>query len=75
MAYVLVSLLQTYAKALVIDLGFAIEPREAECLPEVVLGTVRLSRIDVTVPEVLAAEAGDVRLGGGERASPEGEDE
>jgi len=63
MAYVLVSLLQSYAKYIVIDLGFAIEPRENENLPEVVLGSVRLSRIDVDRPIIVDAEPQDWILG------------
>jgi len=63
MAYMLVSLLQQYAKYVVIDLAFAIEPRAEDECPEVVLGTVRLHRIDVTAPPVIAAEAGDAVLG------------
>jgi hypothetical protein len=47
----------------VIDLGFAIEPREESTLPEAVLGTVRLSRIEVGRPAVIAAEPGDSILG------------
>lgn len=62
-AYMLVSLLQQYAKYIVIDLAFAIEPREEDECPEVVLGTVRLHRIDVTRPPVIAAAAGDGVLG------------
>jgi hypothetical protein len=63
MAFVLVSLLQQYAKYIVIDLGFAIEPRADDECPEVVLGSVRLSRIDVTKPPLVAADAGDMILG------------
>ena len=63
MAFVLVSLLQQYAKHIVIDLAFAIEPREDDELPEAVLGTVRLSRIDVTRPVLVEAEPDDWVLG------------
>jgi hypothetical protein len=63
MAYMLVSLLQQYAKYVVIDLAFAIEPRAEDECPEVVLGTVRLHRIDVSAPPVIAADAGDAVLG------------
>jgi hypothetical protein len=63
MAFVLVSLLQQYAKYIVIDLGFAIEPRSDEECPEAVLGSVRLSRMDVTRPPTVAAEPGDMVLG------------
>ena len=62
-ALMLVSLMQSYAKALVIDLGFTIEPREEDECPEVVVGAVRLSRIDVSRPPVIAARAGDWVLG------------
>lgn len=63
MAFVLVSLLQQYAKHIVIDLAFAIEPRDDDELPEAVLGTVRLSRIDVVRPGIIAAEPDDWVLG------------
>lgn len=63
MAFVLVSLLQQYAKHIVIDLAFAIEPRDDDELPEAVLGTVRLSRIDVVRPGLIAAEPDDWVLG------------
>ncbi len=46
-----------------IDLGFAIEPREEDELPEVVLGSLRLSRVDVERPLMVAAEPGDWVLG------------
>lgn len=62
-AYVLVSLMQQYAKHIVIDLGFAIEPRAEDECPEVVLGSARLSRIDVSKPPVIPAEPGDWVLG------------
>jgi hypothetical protein len=62
-AYMLVSLIQKYAKYLVIDLGFAIEPRTEEECPEALVGTVRLSRIDVTKPPLVTAQAGDWVLG------------
>ena len=82
MAFVLVSLLQQYARYLVIDLGFAIEPRAEDECPEVVLGSVRLSRINVTRPPMLAADAGDMLLGsltschaGGEGEGDEEEEE
>lgn len=64
MAFVLVSLLQQYARFIVIDLGFAIEPRADDECPEVVLGSCRLSRIDVTKPPMLSADAGDMVRGG-----------
>ena len=63
MAFVLVSLLQQYAKHIVIDLAFAVEPRDDDELPEAVLGTVRLSRIDVQRPGLVAAEPEDWVLG------------
>lgn len=63
MATMLVSLLQQYAKHLVIDLAFAIEPRDEDELPEAVLGVVRLSRIDVVQPVLVAAEPEDWVLG------------
>ena len=47
MAFVLVSLLQSWSKYLVIDLAFTIEPREEEAMPEVVVGCLRLSRINM----------------------------
>lgn len=62
-AYMLVSLLQQYAKYIVIDLGFAIEPRTDEECPEIVLGTLRLSRLDVTKPPLVKAKPGDWVLG------------
>lgn len=46
-----------------IDLGFAIEPRSDEELPEAVLGSIRLSRVDVERPPMIAAEPGDWVLG------------
>lgn len=46
-----------------IDLCFTIEPREDETLPEAVLGSIRLSRVDVNRPPMLEAEAGDWVLG------------
>lgn len=80
-AQMLVGLLQQYAKHLVIDLGFAIEPRDEEECPEVVLGAVRLNRIDVGKPPLIKAKDGDWVLGSsdgviytdtaGEIASPE----
>lgn len=57
-AQMLVGLLQQYAKHLVIDLGFAIEPRDEEECPEVVLGAVRLNRIDVSKPPLIKAKDG-----------------
>lgn len=63
MAFVLVSLLLQYAKHIVIDLGFAIEAREEDELPEAVLGTVRLSRIDVVRPPLVDAMPDDWVLG------------
>ena len=63
MAYMLVSLLQQYAKHLVIDLAFAIEPRAEDELPEAILGAVRLSRIDVTRPPQVSAHPEDMVLG------------
>lgn len=48
---------------LVIDLCFTIEPREDETLPEAVLGSIRLSRVDVNRPPMLEAESGDWVLG------------
>lgn len=62
-AHMLVSLLQQYAKYIVIDLGFAIEPRTDEECPEMVLGTVRLSRLDVTKPALVKAAPHDQVLG------------
>ena len=47
MAFVLVSLLQSWSKYLVIDLAFTIEPREEEAMPEAVVGCLRLSRINM----------------------------
>jgi hypothetical protein len=44
-------------------LGFTIEPRAEDELPEVVLGTIRMSRIDVTRPAILEAEPDDWVLG------------
>jgi hypothetical protein len=74
-AQMLVGLLQQYAKNLVIDLGFAIEPRAGEECPEVVLGAVRLNRIDVSKPPLVKARAGDWVLGsrGVTYADPDGE--
>ena len=53
------------SRFLVIDLGFVIEPREDETLPEAVLGTARLSRMDVSRAPIIKAAAGDMVLGGG----------
>jgi hypothetical protein len=47
-ATMIVSVIEGSAKHVVIDLGFAIEGREEEELPEVVLGAVRLSRMDLS---------------------------
>ena len=58
---------------LVIDLGFAIEPREDDCLPEAILGTVRLSRMDVTHAPILAAAPCDMQLGCGATHEDEGD--
>ena len=63
MAFVLVSLLQSYAKYLVIDLAFTIEPRESDTLPESVLGCIRLSRIDADKQPMIDAEPADWQLG------------
>jgi hypothetical protein len=63
MAFVLVSLLQSYAKYLVIDLAFTIEPREEECLPEVVIGCLRLSRINMDLCPMITAAPEDFVLG------------
>lgn len=63
MAFVLVSMLQSYAKNIVFELGFAIEPRTEAELPEAIFGCVRLSRIDVHKPVLLAAQPGDLVLG------------
>lgn len=62
-AHMLVSLLQQYAKYIVIDLGFAIEPRTDDECPEVLLGTVRLSRMDVSAPRMVKVVPGDWVLG------------
>lgn len=51
------------ARYLVIDLGFAIEPREDETLPEAVLGAVRLSRMDVSRGPLLSPVVGEGVLG------------
>jgi hypothetical protein len=45
-----VGLVQSYAKALCIDLGFVIQGEEDEELPEHILGCVRLSRLDLSLP-------------------------
>jgi hypothetical protein len=50
---------------LVIDLGFAIEPREEDLLPEALFATVRLSRMDISSTKIIEAEGGDMILGGG----------
>lgn len=63
MAYWLVGLLQQYAKHVVIDLGFTIEPREEDTLPEVILGAVRLSRVELSRTPVLTAFGDDWVLG------------
>lgn len=63
MAFVLVSLLQSYAKFLVIDLAFTIEPREEDCLPEVVVGCLRLSRINAELCPMISASPEDFVLG------------
>jgi hypothetical protein len=49
----------------VIDLGFAIEPREEDLLPEALFATVRLSRMDIAATKIIEAEGGDMVLGGG----------
>jgi hypothetical protein len=63
MAFVLVSLLQSYAKFLVIDLAFTIEPKEEDCLPEVVVGCLRLSRINAELCPMISASPEDFVLG------------
>lgn len=62
-ALMLVGMLQTWAKSLVIDLGFAIEPLAADEFPEVVLAAVRLNRLDTTKPPLVAAAPTDCVLG------------
>jgi hypothetical protein len=47
----------------VIDLAFVIEGRGDGELPEVCLGTVRLSRMDVSKPPIVKPEPEDWRLG------------
>lgn len=63
MAFVLVSMLQQYAKHFAIDLGFAIEPRTEDECPEVVMAAMRLSRVDVTKPPLIEARPDDFVLG------------
>ncbi len=63
-----------------IDLAFSIEPRDGPTLPEVVLGSVRLSRIDVNAPQLIKADARDWILGShgeahGDAVATEGEEE
>ncbi len=53
----------TRRSSFAIDLAFAIEPREEDTLPEVVLGSVRLSRMDVARPPLVVAEPTDWVLG------------
>jgi hypothetical protein len=62
-ALMLVGMIQTWAKSLVIDLGFAIEPQAADEFPEVVVGAVRLNRLDTTRPPLVRAEPEDFVLG------------
>jgi hypothetical protein len=62
-AQAIVGVIMQYAKLVVIDLAFAIEAREADELPEGILGTVRLSHLDVTKMPVIAALPGDEVLG------------
>lgn len=70
----------TFRRHIVIDLGFAIEACETDTLPECVLGSVRLSRIDVNKPPMVEALPNDWILGshgdqhGGGSASAGGED-
>jgi hypothetical protein len=63
MAFMLVSLMHQYAKNIVIDLGFCIEPREDAELPEVVLGTFKLSRVDTNKIPIISKEETDWPLG------------
>jgi hypothetical protein len=62
-AQAIVGVIQQYAKLVVIDLAFAIEGREADELPEVVLGTVRMSRLEVSQMPVIEALPSDEVLG------------
>ena len=48
---------------LVIDLAFVVEAREDEDLPEVLLGSVRLSRMDVNKAPIIAHQPMDWKLG------------
>ena len=48
---------------LVIDLAFVVEAREDEDLPEVLLGSVRLSRMDVNKAPIIAHQPTDWKLG------------
>lgn len=62
-AAVLVSMVQSYAKSIVIDIGLAIEPRDAPELPEACIGAIRFNRIDVTKPPFYDATDADWVLG------------
>ena len=62
-AQVLVGMIQSWAKNLVIDLGFALEPQALDEFPEVCLGAARLSRLDVAAPPLVAAAPSDWVLG------------
>ncbi len=53
-----------FPRYLVIDLGFAIEAREEDSLPEALCATVRLSRMDINRTIIVPADAGDMVLGG-----------
>ena len=46
-----------------IDLAFVIEARDEEDLPEVLLGCVRLSRMDVNKAPVISHKPEDFKLG------------
>ena len=48
---------------MVIDLAFVIEAREEAELPEVLLGAVRLSRMDVNKAPIIAHAPTDWKLG------------
>jgi hypothetical protein len=52
-----------FFRYLVIDLAFVIEGREDGELPEVCLGTVRLSRMDVSKPTIVKPDPSDWKLG------------
>jgi hypothetical protein len=58
---------KSYAKSLVVDLAFIIEGTDSEELPERVLGSVRLHKLDLALfPTLNASDAPELRSEEGE---------